>query len=250
MCTFLKFNDPEDNKSKFSTDKIAGSAAVLFSGGQDSTTCLAWAIKKFERVIAIGFDYGQKHVQELAQAREIAKEMQVPFRVFKLPIFTRSSLLENNGKNNNENHHLHEHLPASFTAGRNAIFLSIAASYASDQGIANIVTGVCETDYSGYPDCRADFIQSQQETLSLALDTMIKIHTPLMFLTKAQTWGLAYEIGDEKLVELIRTKTMTDYNGNMTMNEWGMGNLDNPASMLRAKGYYEALSAGMIPVPN
>ena len=126
--------------------------------------------------------------------------------------------------------------------------MTISASLAHGKLISDIVTGTCQTDYSGYPDCRRRFIDAQQLALTLALDTDIRIHTPLMYLTKAETWRLAAELSDEKfnVVEIVRTMTMTDYNGDETMNEWGMGKLDNPASILRAQGYYQAKEKGWI----
>lgn len=241
-------------------------ALVLFSGGQDSTTCLIWAMIAYgpKNVKAIGFDYGQKHAVELYQAREIANMFKIEYNILDVKGLLGGSSLTDHSKDVNAPHDQLTHLPSSFTAGRNALFLTIAGSYAFGKGIYNIVTGVCETDFSGYPDCRKIFIDSMQESISYALDTEMTIHTPLMFINKAQTWKLAKklelnvisnpEILNEwnelqlptDFVEIIRTKTLTDYNGSMKMNDWGMGELNNPASELRAKGYYEAVKQGWI----
>lgn len=220
-------------------------AVVLFSGGQDSTTCLYWAKERFETVVALGFDYGQKHVNELEQAQKIAKLAGVEFIVKNLRGVMQGSSLTDHSMDSNAPHPQNATLPASFTAGRNALFLCIAASLAHSIGATDIITGVCETDYSGYPDCRYDFVAAQEKALRLGLDMpALYIHTPLMYLTKAETWKLAAQL---KCVEIVRTMSLTDYNGNATMNDWGMGREDNPASVLRAKGYREAVEKGWVP---
>lgn len=227
-------------------------AIVLLSGGQDSTTCLFWAKQNFDDVVAIGFDYGQKHKVELLQAKKIAEEIaMVPYIVFPTAGLLGGSSLTDQNVSHNHGHPRDPNLPASFTAGRNALFLTIAAAYGHKWGITDIVTGVCETDYSGYYDCRGEFIRSIQHALSLGIygeeqtdnGNGIKIHTPLMHLTKAETWKLAKELG---CLDVIIEHTMTDYNGNMKMNEWGMGVIDNPASKLRADGYAVAKLNGWI----
>jgi len=238
-------------------------AIVLLSGGQDSTTCLLWAIAKYgkENIQAVGFHYGQKHSVELEQAHEIAKLLEVPYKVFDIMGTLGGSSLTDHSKDVNAPHDKNQNLPSSFTAGRNALFLTIAASYGYGQNIHTIVTGVCQTDFTAYPDCRQVFIKAQQTSLSLAMDVDIWIRTPLMYLTKAETWKLAADVdhlvrmqyphnfGMLNCVDIVRLMTMTDYNGNKTMNEWGMGDLDNPASQLRAKGYYEAIELGYIERP-
>jgi len=219
------------------------SAVVLLSGGQDSTTCLYWALERFERVLAIGFDYGQKHKQELEQAKVIAKMAGVPYRIFDVRgIFQNSSLVDDK-QNVNEAHTINPDLPSSFTAGRNMVFLAVAAGYAYNERVGDIVTGVCQTDFSGYPDCRRGFIDTMERAVTLAVDSNIYIHTPLMELTKAETWKLAKDLG---IVDIIRERTLTDYNGDTTMNEWGMGVNNNPATALRVKGYYEAKEKGWL----
>lgn len=216
---------------------------VLLSGGQDSTTCLYWARQQFDQVFAIGFDYGQMHVKELEQAQKIANGAGVPYKVFDIKgLLGKSSLTEHT--NHYERSAINRDLPASFTSGRNILFLAIAASYASDKGINDIVTGVCQTDYSGYPDCRRTSIDAMQNVLSLAYGAGdFRIHTPLMYLDKAETWKMAKDLG---CLHVIVNHTLTDYNGDTTMNEWGMGINNNPATALRVKGYYEAKEKGWI----
>ena len=220
------------------------SALVLFSGGQDSTTCLFWARQQFRHVEALGFSYNQKHEIELKQASIIAKKAGVPFKVMDIKGMLQGSALTEHEKDVSAQHDLNNDLPASFVPGRNAVFLSIAISHAYTRGITNVVGGMCQTDYSGYPDCRRSFIDSMQNSMSLALDKEIHIHTPLMYLTKAETWKLAHDLG---VLEIVRDLSHTDYNGDRsTYNEWGYGKLDNPASILRAKGYEEAKSKGWL----
>lgn len=237
-------------------------AIVLLSGGQDSATCLYWAKKNFDEVVAIGFFYGQKHAIEQKQAQKIASDAGIGFTCINVQGLLGGSSLTDHRKDHNAGHSVNDDLPASFTAGRNALFLTLAASMAFNEGITDIVTGVCQTDYSGYPDCRRSFIDSMEHALSLAMDplnqshftikdtpkdvhgsNMFTIHTPLMHLTKAETWKMANELG---ILNTIINDTMTDYNGNTTMNEWGMGVDDNPATALRVKGFYEAKEKGWL----
>jgi len=219
-------------------------ALVLFSGGQDSTTCLYWAKKHFTAVEALGFRYGQKHDVELQQAEIIATKAEIPFRVLDITGMLQGSALTEHNKAISDPHELNPNLPASFVPGRNAVFLTIAASYAYTHDISDLVGGMCQTDYSGYPDCRRVFIDALQTTMSLALDKDLRIHTPLMYLSKAETWKLAHELG---VLDIVRDYSHTDYNGDRTTyNEWGYGKLDNPASELRAKGYSEAKAKGWL----
>lgn len=220
------------------------SALILFSGGQDSTTCLYWAKTKFSKIIALGFNYGQRHQIELEQAKIIAKNASVPFEIIDIRGSLSGSSLTEVSRDMNSTHHRNESLPSTFLPGRNAVFLTLASSFAFERKITDLVTGVCQTDYSGYPDCRSNFITSMEQTLTLALDAKIKIHTPLMNLSKAETWKLAKDLG---ILEIIRDQTHTDYYGDReTKNEWGYGKLDNPASVLRAKGYEEAKAKGWL----
>ena len=171
-------------------------ALVVFSGGQDSTTCLFWAKKHFKKVYALSFLYGQKHVKEVELAREIARKAEVDFHVMDV------SFIGHLGKNSltDTSIHMDEEkpegtFPNTFVPGRNLFFLSIAAVYARERGINHIVTGVSQTDFSGYPDCRDAFIKSLNVTLNLAMEEQFVIHTPLMWIDKAQTWALADELG-------------------------------------------------------
>lgn len=223
--------------------RIFMKAVILLSGGQDSTTCLYWAKKNFEEVFAIGFDYGQMHVQELEQAKKIARDVGVSYKVFDVKgLFAKSSLTEKT--NHSANSEINPSLPASFVAGRNLLFVTIAASYAAEIGANDIVTGVCQTDYSGYPDCRRNTMDAAQLMLTLGVGIGdVRIHTPLMYLTKAETWKLAKELD---CLDIIINDTLTDYNGSMIHNEWGYGEQDNPASRLRANGFYQAKQNGWI----
>ena len=218
-------------------------AIVLLSGGQDSTTCLYWAIKKFDEVWAVGFDYGQSHVQEVEFAEQTASNLDVPYRVFGVrDLLATSSLIEHS--DHNEPSYLDESLPASFTSGRNLLFLTIAASFGAEKGVNDIVTGVCQTDFSGYPDCRRSTIDAMQLALTLGCGIGdIRIHTPLMYLTKAETWKLAKDLD---CLDVIISDTLTDYDGDMTLHDWGRGHEDNPASKLRAKGFREAKANGWL----
>ncbi len=221
-------------------------ALVLFSGGQDSTTCLYWALTQFSRVEAVGFDYGQKHRIELDQARIIAHKAGVRFDVMDMHGLLSGSALTEHDRDVSAPHELDPDLPASFVPGRNALFLTLAASLGYNRGIHDLVGGMCQTDYSGYPDCRRVFVDSMQTSLTLALGADVRIHTPLMYLTKAETWRLAAELGPDAL-EAVRELSHTDYNGDRTTrNEWGYGRLDNPASVLRARGYEEARAKGWV----
>lgn len=216
---------------------------LLLSGGQDSTTCLYWAKKRFNQIEAIGFDYGQMHIQEIKQAQKIAKDANINYKIYDVKgLLAPSSLTEK--KDHNKKSYINNDLPASFTAGRNILFLTIAGSYCAKIGASDIVTGVCQTDYSGYPDCRRSTIDAIQLSLSLGLGIKdIRIHTPLMYLTKAETWKMAKQLN---CLDVIINDTLTDYNGNKIMNEWGMGVNNNPATELRVKGFYEAKVKGWI----
>ena len=219
-------------------------ALLLFSGGQDSSTCLYWAQQKFARLEAIAFNYGQKHWVELEQAKFLAREADIPLSICDIRNTLHGSALTEHDKDVSGQHEKDAALPASFLPGRNALFLTLAASHAYNRDIFDLVGGMCQTDYSGYPDCRRVFIDATETSLSLALERDVRIHTPLMYFTKAETWKLANELG---VLEIIREHTHTDYNGDRTTrNEWGYGKLDNPASVLRAQGYEEAKAKGWV----
>ncbi|KFL14797.1 7-cyano-7-deazaguanine synthase [Geobacillus stearothermophilus] len=202
-------------------------AVVVFSGGQDSTTCLVWAKEQFGEVEAVTFDYGQRHRREIEVAQTIAAELGVRHTVLDMSLLgqlapnalTRDDIAIEQKEGG---------LPTTFVDGRNLLFLSFAAVFAKQRGARHLVTGVCETDFSGYPDCRDVFIKSLNVTLNLAMDYEFVIHTPLMWLTKAETWKLADELG---ALEFIRTKTLTCYNGIIAD---GCG--ECPACVLRKRG--------------
>lgn len=204
-------------------------ALVVLSGGQDSTTCLFWALQRFDEVYALSFTYGQKHTHEVDIAAEICAEQQVPYEVMDVP------LLGQLGSNSLTDTTLEMDTdkpaggpPNTFVPGRNLFFLSIAAVYARERGIFDLVTGVGQTDFSGYPDCRDNFIKSLNVTLNLAMDEQFRLHTPLMWLDKAETWAMADQLG---VLDLIRTRTLTCYNGVV-----GDGCGHCPACKLRREG--------------
>ncbi|MEG0887605.1 MAG: 7-cyano-7-deazaguanine synthase QueC [Bacteroides sp.] len=210
-------------------------ALVVFSGGQDSTTCLFWAKHHFAHVIALSFLYGQKHHREVELAREIARKADVPFEVMDVALLGqlgRNSLTDTTLEMDKEKPH--DAVPNTFVPGRNLFFLSIAAVYARERGISHLITGVSQTDFSGYPDCRDSFIKSLNVTLNLAMDEQFVLHTPLMWLDKMQTWALADKLG---VLELVRNETLTCYNG---IQGDGCGHC--PACQLRRKGLEEYLA--------
>lgn len=205
------------------------SALVVFSGGQDSTTCLFWAKRHFRQVTALSFIYGQKHVKEVELAREIAADAGVAWDSMDVSFIAglgRNSLTDTSIVMDVEKPQ--QGCPNTFVPGRNLFFLSIAAVYAREHGIFDLVTGVSQTDFSGYPDCRDNFIKSLNVTVNLALDEQFVIHTPLMWIDKCQTWALADELG---VLDLVRNKTLTCYNGIV-----GDGCGHCPACKLRREG--------------
>ena len=204
-------------------------ALVVFSGGQDSTTCLFWAKKMFKEVSALTFIYGQKHIQEVEAARHIAEIAGVKWDVMDVSFISklgRNSLTDSSMEMDQEQPV--GGVPNTFVPGRNLFFLSIAAVYARERGINHMVTGVGETDFSGYPDCRHAFIKSLNVTLNLAMDEQFVIHTPLMWIDKAKTWAMADELG---VLDLVRKETLTCYNG---IKGDGCGHC--PACKLRREG--------------
>lgn len=209
-------------------------AVVVFSGGQDSTTCLFWALERFEEVEAVTFDYNQRHSLEIECAQNIAKELGVNHYILDMSLLnqlapnalTRSDIAVSDGEEGE--------LPSTFVPGRNLLFLSFAGVLASQIGAKHIVTGVCETDFSGYPDCRDVFIKSLNVTLNLSMDQSFVIDTPLMWLNKEETWELADQLG---AFDFVREKTLTCYNGIISD---GCG--DCPACNLRKKGLDDYVS--------
>jgi len=213
---------------------IDDSALVLFSGGQDSTTCLYWALKKFNTVRTLCFSYGQRHSLEIETARDIAAKAGVPFQVLD------ASIISNLAENSLTCHEMamdeekpDSSYPNTFVPGRNLLFLTFAAVIARSHGIKNLVTGVSEADYSGYPDCRETFIHAANKAINLAMDDHLIIHTPLIWRNKAEVWQLADELG---VLELVRNETLTCYNG---IKADGCGHC--PACKLRKNGLEEYL---------
>lgn len=208
------------------------SALVVFSGGQDSTTCLFWAMKHYEYVETVTFSYGQRHSQELEVAKEIAAEQGVKHHVLDMSLLgqiTENALTSDIAIETKDGE-----VPNTFVDGRNHLFLSFAAVLAKQRKIRDIVTGVCQTDFSGYPDCRDVFVKSLNVTLNLAMDYEFVIQTPLMWLDKAETWELADQLGK---FDYIRQKTLTCYNGIR-----GTGCRQCPACHLRQAGLEKYLS--------
>ena len=220
-------------------------ALVLFSGGQDSTVCLAWALERFSRVETVGFDYGQRHAVELEvrpRLREALAAMRADWRArlgedhmvrldalaaMSETALTRATAIEiaENG------------LPTTFVPGRNLIFFCFAGALAYRRGVGHLVAGMCETDYSGYPDCRDDTVKAMQAALGLGMDQPFVIHTPLMWIDKAATLAMAEELGGEALLKLVVEETHSCYLGDRTPHVWGRGCGECPACQLRAAGY-------------
>lgn len=228
-------------------------ALVLFSGGQDSSVCLAWALARHGRVETVGFDYGQRHGVEMQARQAVLRGFRERFpdwaprlgedHVLDLKGFgavAESALTADRAIEMTE-----RGLPSTFVPGRNLAFFVYAAALADRRGLAALVGGMCETDYSGYPDCRRDTLDAMQGALNLGMARDFSIETPLMRLTKAETWALAKGLGDETLVELIRTESHTCYRGERgRLHDWGHGCGDCPACELRARGWEEWVTAG------
>ena len=221
-------------------------ALVLFSGGQDSTTCLAQALSMYERVETLGFDYGQRHSVEMQVRGSVREQLTQRFpqwapRLGDDHVLSLDVLKQIGGSSLTDDVAFAmqaDGLPNTFVPGRNLLFLTLAGALAYRRGLTVIVTGVCETDYSGYPDCRDDTMKAQQLALNLGLAQRMRIDTPLMWLDKAQTWQMAYELGGADLVELIRTETHTCYQGTRDkLHAWGYGCGTCPACELRENGW-------------
>ena len=215
-------------------------ALVIFSGGQDSTTCLGWAKNRYEEVEAISFIYGQKHKTEIEQAKKISEKLNIKHTIIDVSFFSEivDSALTSNGDVNKQHERIKD-LPASFVPNRNAFFITLAHSYAQKTGAETLITGVCQTDYSGYPDCRDEFIKAIKMALNVGSQSEIDIITPLMWLTKKQTWELAEKEG---VLDLVKELSHTCYNGTEIMNKWGKGCGSCPACKLKKKGYDEYVS--------
>ena len=215
-------------------------AVVVFSGGQDSTTCLLYAVQQYDEVHAITFDYGQRHVQEIEVARQIAADLGLAahkvldvglLNELAVSALTRDAIPVSNDLQENG-------LPNTFVPGRNILFLTLAAIYAYQVGADTVITGVCETDFSGYPDCRDEFVKALNHAVKLGMERDVKFETPLMWLNKAETWALADKIGR---LDYVRQKTLTCYNGVI-----GDGCGECPACKLRAKGLHDYQQAPVV----
>ena len=231
---------------------MATSALVLFSGGQDSTVCLAWALSRFDRVETVGFDYGQRHAAELTARPHILEKLRADFPQWSqklgedhlLPLdvlkaIGGSALTDNMAIEMGEGG-----LPTTFVPGRNLMFLTAAAALGYRRSISDLVGGMCETDFSGYPDCRDETVQATATALTLGLARAVKVHTPLMWIDKAATWRLAEELGGKNLVTLIVEETVTCYEGDRAhRHAWGYGCGKCPACELRATGYRKYAAA-------
>ncbi|BEU01902.1 7-cyano-7-deazaguanine synthase [Agarivorans sp. OAG1] len=211
-------------------------AVVVFSGGQDSTTCLVQALTQYNEVHAITFDYGQRHRLEIEVAKSLCKDLGiVTHKVMDVSLLNELAISSLTRDEIPVSHQLQSNgLPNSFVPGRNILFLTLASIYAYQIGATAVITGVCETDFSGYPDCRNDFIKAMQEAVKLGMDCEQKIVTPLMWLDKAQTWGLADQYGK---LEFVKNKTLTCYNGVI-----GSGCGDCPSCKLRSAGLAQYLN--------
>lgn len=211
-------------------------AVVIFSGGQDSTTCLYWALQNFDYVEAITFFYGQNHRVELKSAKAICEKEKIKQTVVDLNFL--NTLIESAMLNGGDTSKITEKgLPSSFVPNRNQIFITLSHAYAQKIGAQNLVTGVCQTDYSGYPDCRNAFIQKLQGVTNEGSSANIMIHTPLMWIDKAQTWAMAAGLG--RLFEIIELSHTCYLGDHYSKHEWGYGCGHCPACQLRAKGWEE-----------
>ncbi|MEK8030460.1 7-cyano-7-deazaguanine synthase QueC [Ideonella sp. DXS29W] len=221
-------------------------ALVLFSGGQDSTVCLAWALSRFERVETIGFDYGQRHRIELECRGVVRQQIAAQFPSW-APRLADDHLLDlallgqigDSALTSERAIEMQANgLPNTFVPGRNLLFLTFAAALAYRRGLSVLVGGMCETDYSGYPDCRDNTLKAMQVALSLGLDTPLTLETPLMFLTKADTWAFGQQLGGAALTDLVVEHTHTCYLGERGQRHaWGYGCGECPACSLRAAGH-------------
>lgn len=226
----------------------ADAALVLFSGGQDSATCLAWALSRYQRVETLGFDYGQRHAVELTLRPAVLSALRAlqpdwSARLGEDHLLDLSLLgeISDTALTRDTEIVMQENgLPTTFVPGRNLLFITVAAALAYRRGLQVVVGGMCETDYSGYPDCRNETLKALEKALQLGMDSDVTLQTPLMWLNKAATWSLAESLGGDALVELIRTDTHTCYLGERgELHDWGHGCGHCPACELRARGYGE-----------
>jgi len=225
---------------------ISDSALVMFSGGQDSTVCLAWALQRFARVETVGFDYGQRHSIELtvrARLRESLGALRSEWRVrlgddHVVKLDALAAISDTALTRETEIEITESGLPTTFVPGRNLIFFCFAGALAYRRGARHIVAGMCETDYSGYPDCRDDTVKAMQVALTLGLDRRVTLHTPLMWIDKADTFAMAEEIGGKPLLDLVIEDSHSCYLGERAQrHDWGYGCGTCPACKLRAQGF-------------
>ena len=233
-------------------DPIHG-ALVLFSGGQDSSVCLAWALARYTRVETVGFDYGQRHLVELQARRVVRQSLAQRFPAWAvrlggdhvLDIRGFGAIGETAMTSEKAIEITEKGLPSTYVPGRNLVFLTYAAALADRLAVKTLVGGMCETDFSGYPDCRRRTIDAVEQALELGMEREFPIKTPLMRLSKADTWALAKGLGGEELVELIRTASHTCYLGRRDVeHDWGFGCGACPACELRANGWHDWTQSG------
>jgi 7-cyano-7-deazaguanine synthase len=231
------------------------SALILLSGGQDSATCLAWALERFEGVETIGFDYGQRHRVELECRSRIRDGMSMLNRSWAsrlgedhmVALASLGEVSDTALTRETEIRMSEEGLPNTFVPGRNLMFFTLAAAVAFRRGLRHLVGGMCETDFSGYPDCRDDTIKALQVALNLGMNRRFVLHTPLMWLDKAAAWRMTADLGGPDLIELILEHTHTCYKGIRDMrHEWGYGCTECPACKLRAEGYRRFVSESVV----
>jgi 7-cyano-7-deazaguanine synthase len=228
-------------------DKAMNSRAlVLFSGGQDSTTCLAWALERYDHVETIGFNYGQRHLIELECRQTVLQNLRARFPQWApklgtdhmLDLSVLGQISDTALTQDKEIAFNKSGLPNTFVPGRNILFFTFAATVAYRRGLEVLVGGMCETDYSGYPDCRDNTLKALQVAMSLGLDSPMVVETPLMWLDKAATWELARDLGGDPLIQLIQQDTHTCYKGDRSIqHDWGFGCGNCPACELRSKGF-------------
>ena len=239
-------------------EPMSSGALVLFSGGQDSTACLAWALQRYAHVETVGFDYGQRHAVELIARQAVRERLARAFPDWSgrlgpdhmLDIRAFGAIAETAMTTQRTIEMTDRGLPSTFVPGRNLVFLTYAAALADRRGLEVLVGGMCETDFSGYPDCRRDTLDAMQAALCLGLARNLAIETPLMRLTKAETWALAKALGGEALVAITVEETHTCYTGERgTLHAWGYGCGTCPACQLRQRGFERWVSDGRLDVP-
>ena len=239
-----------------SSSSPTAAALVLFSGGQDSSVCLAWALDRYQRVETVGFDYGQRHAAELAARMRVREGVARGFPAWVgrlgedhvIDIRSFGAIGETALTTERAIEVTERGLPSTFVPGRNLVFLTYAAALADRRRLTHLVGGMCETDFSGYPDCRRDTLDALQTALNLGMDRSFVIQTPLMRLSKAETWALADDLGGEALVDLIVEESHTCYLGDRSQrHDWGYGCGACPACELRARGWFQWREAASAP---